>query len=52
MVRLDRAAAEPLHQQLYQQIRDELVSGTFSNGASGFLRLERWLLTWGYRDSR
>ena len=34
MVRLDRAAAEPLHQQLYRQIRDELVSGTFSNGAS------------------
>jgi GntR family transcriptional regulator / MocR family aminotransferase len=34
MVRLDRAATEPLHQQLYRQIRDELVSGTFSNGAS------------------
>lgn len=34
MVRLDRAAAEPLHQQLYRQIRDELVSATFSNGAS------------------
>ena len=34
MVRLNRAAAEPLHQQLYRQIRDELVSGTFSNGAS------------------
>jgi GntR family transcriptional regulator / MocR family aminotransferase len=34
MVRLDRAAAEPLHQQLYRQIRDELASGTFSNGAS------------------
>ena len=29
MVRLDRAAAEPLHQQLYRQIRDELVSGKF-----------------------
>ena len=28
MIRLDRAAAEPLHQQLYRQIRDELVSGT------------------------
>src|SRR6267378_2090974 len=34
MVRLDRAAAEPLHHQLYRQIRDELVSGSFSNGAS------------------
>src|SRR6266705_2556930 len=34
MIRLDRMAAEPLHQQLYRQIRDELVSGTFSNGAS------------------
>src|SRR6516164_1086070 len=34
MVRLDRAASEPLHQQLYRQIRDELVSGTFSNSAS------------------
>jgi GntR family transcriptional regulator/MocR family aminotransferase len=34
MVRLDRAAAEPLHQQLYRQIRDELASGTFGNGAS------------------
>src|SRR6266403_2783919 len=34
MVRLDRAATEPLHQQLYRQIRDELVSGTFSNGTS------------------
>src|SRR4051794_1684705 len=34
MVRLDRNATEPLHQQLYRQIRDELVSGTFSNGSS------------------
>jgi GntR family transcriptional regulator / MocR family aminotransferase len=34
MVRLDRTAAEPLHQQLYRQIRDELVSGTFNNGSS------------------
>src|SRR4051794_34436486 len=30
MVRLDRAAAEPLHHQLYRQIRDELRSGNFS----------------------
>lgn len=29
MVRLDRASAEPLHHQLYRQIRDELRSGNF-----------------------
>src|SRR5437773_11909451 len=34
MVRLDRAAAEPLHQQLYRQIRDELPSGSFNNNSS------------------
>jgi GntR family transcriptional regulator/MocR family aminotransferase len=34
MVRLNRAAAEPLHQQLYRQIRDELISGTFNNNSS------------------
>src|SRR5881409_1654685 len=34
MIRLDRMAAEPLHQQLYRQIRDELVSGSFSNNSS------------------
>ena len=34
MVRLNRAAAEPLHQQLYQQIRDELISGSFNNNSS------------------
>src|SRR5438128_2309283 len=34
MVRLDRAATEPLHQQLYRQIRDELVSGSFNNNSS------------------
>src|SRR5246500_3595337 len=34
MIRLDRAAAEPLHQQLYRQIRDELTSGSFIDGAS------------------
>jgi GntR family transcriptional regulator/MocR family aminotransferase len=34
MVRLDRDTTEPLHQQLYRQIRDELISGTFSNGSS------------------
>src|SRR2546423_13080275 len=34
MVRLDRKAAEPLHQQLYRQIRDELKSGNFSRSSS------------------
>ena len=34
MIQLDRAAAEPLHQQLYRQIRDELVSGSFSENSS------------------
>src|SRR5882762_10039783 len=34
MVRLDRAAAEPLHHQLYRQIRDELVSGSFNDNSS------------------
>ena len=34
MVRLDRAAAEPLHHQLYRQIRDELTSGNFNRSSS------------------
>ena len=34
MIRLDRAAAEPLHQQLYRQIRDELISGSFNGSSS------------------
>src|SRR5215211_2299942 len=34
MVRLDRTAAQPLHDQLYRQIRDELVSGSFTNNSS------------------
>src|ERR1700757_88181 len=34
MIRLDRTAAEPLHEQLYRQIRDELKSGSFADGAS------------------
>lgn len=33
MVQLDRAAAEPLHHQLYRQIRDELKSGNFTAGS-------------------
>jgi GntR family transcriptional regulator/MocR family aminotransferase len=34
MIRLDRTADEPLHEQLYRQIRDELRSGSFNHGAS------------------
>ena len=34
MIRLDRAAKEPLHEQLYRQIRDELDSATFNNNSS------------------
>jgi GntR family transcriptional regulator / MocR family aminotransferase len=34
MIQLDRTATEPLHEQLYRQIRDELKSGRFSDGAS------------------
>src|SRR5439155_17121051 len=34
MIRLDRATDEPLHEQLYRQIRDELVSATFNNNSS------------------
>jgi GntR family transcriptional regulator/MocR family aminotransferase len=33
MIRLDRSAAEPLHEQLYRQIRDELKSSTFTDGS-------------------
>src|SRR5215467_8524802 len=34
MIRLDRAATEPLHEQLYRQIRDELKWGRFSDSSS------------------
>jgi len=34
MIRLNRSSGEPLHQQLYRQIRDELVSGSFGNNSS------------------
>ena len=34
MIRLDRTATEPLHEQLYRQIREELKSGRFSEGSS------------------
>ena len=34
MIRLDRTSKEPLHEQLYRQIRDELKSGRFSDDSS------------------
>jgi len=34
MIRLDRSATEPLHEQLYRQIRDELRSASFNEAAS------------------
>ena len=34
MIRLDRTSVEPLHLQLYRQIRDELKSGSFPDGAA------------------
>src|SRR5215475_7185955 len=34
MIRLDRTSDEPLHEQLYRQVRDELVSATFNNNSS------------------
>ena len=34
MIHLDHAAVEPLYQQLYRQIRDELLSGSVNDGAS------------------
>jgi hypothetical protein len=34
LIRLDRTATEPLHEQLYREIRDELKSCTFTDGGS------------------
>jgi GntR family transcriptional regulator/MocR family aminotransferase len=34
MLRLKRGAKEPLHQQLYRQIREELVTGSFKGSAA------------------
>src|SRR5204863_4414592 len=34
MIRLDRNSREPLHQQLYRQIRDELAEGAFNRNSS------------------
>jgi GntR family transcriptional regulator / MocR family aminotransferase len=42
MIRLNRSAGEPLHHQLYRQIRDELRSGGF-NGDAGRIPSSRIL---------
>jgi len=34
IIQLELASHEPLHEQLYRQIRDELVSATFNNNSS------------------
>jgi GntR family transcriptional regulator/MocR family aminotransferase len=34
LIRLDRTANEPLHEQIYRQIRDELKSGAFTDSAA------------------
>ena len=34
MLRLNRDAKEPIHQQLYRQIRDELLSGSFNHNSA------------------
>jgi hypothetical protein len=34
MMRLNRASSEPLYEQLYRQIREELESGSFDSSAS------------------
>src|SRR3984893_5259216 len=34
MIQLDRASHEPLHEQLYRQVRDELASATFNHNSS------------------
>src|SRR5262252_3658697 len=34
MVRLDPASSEPLYQQLYRQVREELESGSFDSSSS------------------
>ncbi len=34
LIQLNRNSAEPLHQQLYRQVRDELTSGNFNHNSS------------------
>ena len=51
MIRLDRSAAEPLHDQLYRQIRDELRSGEFyRRRVPDSFCLESLLLIWASQD--
>ena len=50
MVQLNRTAAEPLHQQLYRQIRDEIASGSFNNNSSRLPSSRA--LAWNFRVSR
>jgi len=47
LIRLDRTATQPLHEQLYRQIRDELKSGSFTDGAPR-LPSSRALLVFGF----
>jgi hypothetical protein len=51
MIRLDRTATEPLHEQLYRQVRDELKSGASSAMAHlDFPLLGLWLRTGESQD--
>ena len=52
MIRLDRTAKEPLHEQLYRQIRDELKSGRFGDGSSRLPSSRLWLQIGKSRDRR
>jgi GntR family transcriptional regulator/MocR family aminotransferase len=51
MIRLDRTATEPLHEQLYRQIRDELKSGRFSEGSSRLPSSRALATEWGISRS-
>src|SRR2546430_16164399 len=50
MVRLNRASSEPLYQQLFRQIREELESGSFDSSASRVPPHEFSLQLSGFRD--
>jgi len=50
MVRLDRTSSEPLYQQLYRQIREELESGSFDSTLPVCLPHEFSLQLSGFRD--
>jgi GntR family transcriptional regulator / MocR family aminotransferase len=51
MIRFDRTAAEPLHEQLYRQIRDELKSGRFGEGSSRLPSSRALATDWGISRS-